>query len=293
VVRSFDVTGLTFDIAPIASTEAHLAFHDPLRRVIRLDPATMAGTIAHEVAHDLDWQLSARKYSTRSSYATDFATRNRRALAYAVENLIGEGAHMAQPDNADPSARRPAEMFARRFEWYVASALAMRGRSNAYLSSAQNDWIRGYGSAVRPDASRAAAQSFAALLAETTNMDRSALADAERIVVESAPVIVRVLLRASAAPNGMQLRAQTFAELREWECSNAWHAGKSERPGIQWFIDALSAAASKPVAHANGSADGDFVTVAPVSTAVSGDQFTLRLSSCNPLRGVVLAGSMR
>lgn len=168
VLRSMDLSGLAFEIAPIRADAGHLAFHESKRRVIRFDPSTMAGTIAHEIGHDLDWQLARAKYRTRNSYATDYATRTSRSLAYMVENL-----------NQDHS--RPAEVFARGFEWYVAASLAARGRSNGYLTSLQNEWNVGYGAAQRP-AGPYAAKSFAALLAEAAGLDRAAQSRVEALV---------------------------------------------------------------------------------------------------------------
>lgn len=192
IMRSMDLAGLTFHIAPIDPEAGHLAFHDPARRVIRLDPATMSGTLAHEIGHDLDWQLARRKYRTRKTYATDFATRTSRNLAYTVENLIAVAAPMDPPNASERIANRPAEVFARRFEWYVASALALEGRSNGDLSSVQSDWNPGYGSARRPDATAGSAKAFASLLAEATRMDRTQRAAVERVVVESAPRALRM-----------------------------------------------------------------------------------------------------
>ena len=286
-IRTLDVSGLTFEIGPIAANAPHLAFHDPRRRVIRLDPATMAGTIAHEVGHDLDWQLAARKYRTRANYATDFATRNRRALAYAVESLSGT-AQMAQTSGADAAARRPAEIFARRFEWYVASALALQGRSSGYLSSVQSDWIAGYGSAVRPEATAAAAKSFAALVAEAANMDRSDLAAVQRTVIESSPLITRLLKRATES--GAHSRQLTLNELREWECAAAWQSARDSRSGLYRFLDVLTDAAHDGPSKVD-SVRG-VVTLDPVR-AIVGNSLGLHGRGCNRLNGVFLAQSVR
>jgi hypothetical protein len=246
VVRSIDLSGLTFRVGSLDATAPHLAYHEPRKRVIHLDPATMAGTIAHEVGHDLDWQLAAHKYRTRSNYATDYATQNRRTLAYAVRNLTGATAPMNKPSPDDTGARRPAEIFARRFEWYVASALAQRGRSNGYLSSAQNDWIEGYGAAVRPDPTATAAISFAAILADATKMDRVETAAVERTIIESTPVAVRVLARAARASDRATFERQSLTDLAAWECGSAWQARGATGTSMRWFVQALSVAAFQP-----------------------------------------------
>ena len=209
VTPSLSVHGLTFRVAPIAPNTRHLAFHDPARRIIHIDPSAVAGTIAHEIAHDLDWQMSKRKYRTKSNYATDYAASNGRVLAYAVSNLVAERALMGDP--ADAAVERPAEVFARRFEWYMASALALRGRSNGYLSPVQNDWITGYSSAVRPDPSPAAARSFAELLAEATRMNRSERENIVRTVVESTPAALYCRAMTHAAARSPLRVAQSTA----------------------------------------------------------------------------------
>jgi hypothetical protein len=211
VTPSLSVHGLTFRVAPIAPNTRHLAFHDPARRIIHIDPSAVAGTIAHEIAHDLDWQMSKRKYRTKSNYATDYAASNGRVLAYAVSNLVAERALMGDPAELDAAVERPAEVFARRFEWYMASALALRGRSNGYLSPVQNDWITGYSSAVRPDPSPAAARSFAELLAEATRMNRSERENIVRTVVESTPAAIYCRAVTQAARSPLRVAQSTAA----------------------------------------------------------------------------------
>jgi hypothetical protein len=292
VIRTIDLAGLTFHIGPLDATAPHLAYHEPRKRVIHLDPATTAGTLAHEVAHDLDWQLAARKYRTRSNYATDYATRNHRTLAYAVRNLTGATAPMNKPAPDDPGARRPAEIFARRFEWYVASALAQRGLSNGYLSSAQNDWIAGYGAAVRPDPTARAAISFAAILADATKMDRVETSAVERTITESTPVAVRVLARAGSSTDRATFDRQSLTDLAEWECAGAWRPRGAAGTAMRWFVRALGEAAFQPgvvalapaVAPATDSPlqpRGDMLAaVRPIGT---------RGGSCATLIGAVLA----
>lgn len=291
VVRSIDLSGLTFRIGALDPTAPHLAYHEPRKRVIHLDPATTAGTIAHEVGHDLDWQLAARKYRTRSNYATDYATQNRHTLAYAVRNLTGETAPMNKPSPEDPGMQRPAEIFARRFEWYVASALAQRGLSNGYLSSAQNDWIAGYGAAVRPDPAATAAISFAAILADATSMNRVETAAVERTITESTPVAVRVLARAARSSDRAAFERQSLTELAEWECGSAWQARGATGTSMRWFVQALGEAAFRSsiaaLAPAAPAAKSPLQPRADVLAAVR--QIGTRSGSCATLIGAVLA----
>lgn len=293
VVRTIDLSGLTFRVGPLDPSAPHLAYHEPRKRVIHLDPATTAGTIAHEIAHDLDWQLAARKYRTRSNYATDYATQNHRTLAHAVRNLTGATAPMNKPSSDHAAEQRPAEIFARRFEWYVASALAQRGLSNGYLSSAQNDWIAGYGAAVRPDPAATAAISFAAILADATNMDRVETAAVERTITESAPVAVRVLDRASRSSDRATFERKALTDLAEWECSSAWRARGATGTSMRWFVHALSEAAFRPSVVAlapvmvTPPANTPLLPHADALAAVR--QIGTRSGSCATLIGAVLA----
>ena len=132
VLPALDFRGLRvrFGRAPAGSTV--LALHDPQHRTVFLPPATGAGTIAHEFAHDLDYQVAERRYGIRGDYATDFATRTERGrLAASVTGL--SGATLVAPAPGDPAvpdhAHRPAEVFARSMEWFVAVSLAREGRT--------------------------------------------------------------------------------------------------------------------------------------------------------------------
>ena len=158
VLPTATFSGLRFDVRPIHADARYQAYHDPRNRVIRIDPTAHAGTIAHELGHDLDWQLARRKYAVSGRYATDYAMKRDRGLTYLVANLGTEG-------------DRPTEAFARRFEWYVAAALAERGIMNGVLSSVQNDWINGHGWAIKPDATPIATSSFASILAQAARMN--------------------------------------------------------------------------------------------------------------------------
>ncbi len=135
-----------------------LALHDPERRILYLPPATSAGTIAHELAHDLDWQVAERRYGVEGDYATDLAARasTRRGrpsdpLSYSVSGLAG--AALAPGGRGLPPSHqhRPAEVFARNVEWFVAAALAQQGIMDGYLSSVQDELLTGYGSVLPPD----------------------------------------------------------------------------------------------------------------------------------------------
>jgi hypothetical protein len=144
-----------------------LALHDPRTRRVILPPASAAGTIAHEIAHDLDWQVALRRYRVRGDYASDRATRvpNDR-LAMRMQELAAAALEAVEADNASGHARRPAEIFARNVDWFVAVSLAADGRSNGYLTSIQDDVLTGYGTARSPDITGAAGETLVTILDE-------------------------------------------------------------------------------------------------------------------------------
>lgn len=156
VLPALDLRGLRIHFGETRSASATLAVHDPRSRTIYFPPATSAGTIAHEVAHDLDWQVSLRRYRVRGDYATDRATRLQRdRLAVSLQGLTTAALLPPLPGDRTPPphATRPAEVFARSVDWFVVAALAREGRMNGYLSSVQDDVLTGYGTVPQPDVS--------------------------------------------------------------------------------------------------------------------------------------------
>lgn len=150
-----------------------LAMHDPQGRRLVLPPATSAGTIGHELAHDLDWQVALRRYRVRGDYATDRADRTRDlALATRVRNLAASSRAASPGGTSSAHARRPAEIFARNVDWYLAVSLAREGRRNGYLSSVQDEVITGYGTVRPPDVSGEAGEALMTILAELAPLYR-------------------------------------------------------------------------------------------------------------------------
>lgn len=150
---------------------ATLAMHDPGSRTIHLPIATSAGAIAHEVAHDLDWQMGRRRYGRRGSYGTDVVVREQRGrLAASLRGLTSArlippaGANAARP----PDDVRPAEVFARTLDWFVSIALAREGRVNGYLSAVQDEVLSGHVAVLPRDVSGWSAEALAGVLEEMT-----------------------------------------------------------------------------------------------------------------------------
>jgi hypothetical protein len=129
--------------------------HDPKARELLLPPGSSAGTIAHEVAHDLDWQVALRRYRVRGDYASDRAARTGNDRLAARVRDLGQNAALdyGADDRAGAHARRPAENFARAVDWFVTASLASQGRTNGYLSSVQDYALTGYGTVRPPDIS--------------------------------------------------------------------------------------------------------------------------------------------
>lgn len=166
VLPSLDLRGLNIRFEPRAGSPGTLAVHDPKTRTMYVPAITAAGTIAHEVAHDIDWQTALRRYRVRGDYGTDRAMRLADdQLGRALRGLAAASLPEGISDHS-AHASRPAEIFARSVDWFVAVALARDQRVNGYLSSVQDDVLTGYGTVTAPDVSGAAGQALVALLDE-------------------------------------------------------------------------------------------------------------------------------
>jgi hypothetical protein len=146
--------------------------HDPATRTVFLPVTTSAGVIAHELAHDLDWQSARTRYGLRGTYSTDRAVREYRdRLAASMLELsdAGPGESSLGTDGARvlPSSR-PTEVFARNVDWFVSAVLARDGRMNGYLSAVQDGVLTGYGAVAAPEVAREGAQAMIGALDEMT-----------------------------------------------------------------------------------------------------------------------------
>ena len=172
VLPAFAVRGLGVHFGVSPMRDAALAMHDPATRTIFLPVTTSAGVIAHELAHDLDWQSARTRYGLRGTYSTDRAVRQYRdRLATSMLELsdAGQGESSLGTEGARviPSAR-PTEVFARNVDWFVSAVLARDGRMNGYLSAAQDGVLTGYGAVAAPEVSRDGAQAMIRALDEMT-----------------------------------------------------------------------------------------------------------------------------
>lgn len=147
VFPALSLNGLNVTFGTATLRDSALAMHDPRTRTLQLSVATSGGTLAHEVSHDLDWQTARRLFADGRGYSTDRAMHDQRGpLASSVSTLAAE-ARLFRWYSGGPSAvpgDRPAEVFARSADWFVASALALHGRSNGFLTAVQDAMLPGY-----------------------------------------------------------------------------------------------------------------------------------------------------
>jgi hypothetical protein len=153
---SFEGLSVAFGTTQLA--DSALAMHDPRTRTVRLTIGTSAGTLAHELAHDLDWQTARRLFASHGGYSTDRAVSEKRgALAASLRGL-----------SASRTRDRPTEVFARGADWFVASALASRGRSNGFLTAVQDASLPGYAAGSPAAVGASGAQSLMSALDQMT-----------------------------------------------------------------------------------------------------------------------------
>lgn len=146
VLPDVSVRGIGLHFGESVMRDTALALHDPVTRTVYLPFATAAGSIAHELAHDIDWQVARARYTKRAGYSTDFAVREQRGrLAASLGGLTTARLVPPIPENGfRPSpSQRPAEVFARSADWFVAASLAGEGRMNGYLSGIQDARVAG------------------------------------------------------------------------------------------------------------------------------------------------------
>jgi hypothetical protein len=178
VFPALSVAGLNIAFGTAGLPDSALAMHDPRTRTLQLTINTSAGTIAHELAHDLDWQTSRRMFAVAGGYSTDRSIREQRgALASSMRGLAE--ARLMRPlagsAATTPLPERPAELFARGADWFASSVLAMRGRSNGFLTGVQDGTLPGY-AAGAPTIGAAGASALVAAIDQMTFVPDSAQA---------------------------------------------------------------------------------------------------------------------
>jgi hypothetical protein len=155
VLPGFDPRGLRVHFGSSPLGDRALALHDPIRRTIFFPPASHSGVMAHEFAHDLDWQAAKREYGGTGWYRTDHALRQSvDRLAGALRQMASATRNDSAGDGRMTGVARPTEVLARNVDWFVSASLAREGRVNGHLTAAQDPVLTGYASAITPEAAR-------------------------------------------------------------------------------------------------------------------------------------------
>ena len=180
VLPTFTATGAHVRFSARAPSDTLLALHVAQSRTLVLPIGTGSGTLAHELAHDLDARAARTRYA-RGGYATDLAVRRQDGrMAASVAGLTRAPLVAPTEGGTSPHRQRPAEVFARTIEWLVPVALARDGRMNGFLSSVQDELLTGAGSVQPTDVSLGAIPALADVLEEMPATDAQDAARAIR-----------------------------------------------------------------------------------------------------------------
>lgn len=200
VLPAMSVEGLRVRFVAGGLMDNALAMHDPSTRTIRLSIRTSAGTLAHELAHDLDWQAARRLYAG-VGYSSDRAMHDGRGpLSRSMRGLAAARPGTQMPSAMPKEIERPAELFARGIDWFVARSLASQGQWDGALSSAQDALLTGYAGAapalpdVAPHAGAALLDALEEMTAVPVRLRDRFLADAGDAAAVDPSLTVRELL---------------------------------------------------------------------------------------------------
>ena len=251
VLPEVSLRGLTVRVSREPGTRWALARHNPRKRIIHWPALTGPGTLAHEIAHDLDRQAAVRLYGVRGTYATTRAARlGDRPLAPALER-IGEPSRGILRA-VHPRGGAPNEVFARNVDWLVATALAARGLSDGYLSSTQDEVLTGHGTARPPgppgsydDALRTVLEAIipSARPGRLAMRGRQPPPESVLRLVLGPAVPGRPERAPFAASDMVAERARAFATLSRWKCDGARAAPDRELATAYRRLVAMGAAA--------------------------------------------------
>jgi hypothetical protein len=233
VFPDLTLDGLTVRVAESPRRGLALALHEPRSRTVYLPPTTGAGTVAHELVHDLDAQAATTHLALRGVYGTDRLTRTggsgdlaRAVRALAATTPTGNPRNplgSAPPTALAFDANRPAERLARGADFFVAASLAREGRSNGVLSAVQDGVLTGFAGVTAPEPGDGAAEALMSVLDKVTLVPpatrqwylarfgaqgvRSPLAVAQFALSAQPAWEGERALRASGVPNGLAAMA--------------------------------------------------------------------------------------
>jgi hypothetical protein len=194
-IQSFAGLGIRFGTD--ALRDSALALHDPRTRTLQLSIATSGGTLAHELSHDIDWQASRRMFASGGGYNSDRVVREQTgALASSLKSL-GEARPFRSFNGAGsaPPSDRPAELFARGTDWFVASVLAQQGRMNGFLSAIGDGSIAGYAAGAPTAVGAAATTSLLSAIEAMTYVPDSVRASFEATWADPESIDPTLLVR--------------------------------------------------------------------------------------------------
>jgi len=206
-IQSFAGLGIRFGTDRLR--DSALALHDPRTRTLQLSIATSGGTIAHELSHDIDWQASRRMFAAGGGYNSDRVVREQSgALATSLKSL-GEARPFRPFSGAGsaPPSGRPAELFARGTDWFVASVLAQQGRMNGFLSAIGDGSLAGYAAGAPSAVGSAATTSLVSAIGAMAYIPDSIRASFEATWSDPGSIdptlLVRRVLDASGSTRGV------------------------------------------------------------------------------------------
>jgi hypothetical protein len=166
-IPGYDPAGLSFNVEMKALPDSALALHDPRTHTIRLSAMTPSGTLAHELAHDVDWRAARRLFAKSGGYATDRSIHEGSIrLSSSMRGLTS--ARIAGRRISPYGSSRPAEVFARSVDWFVTDVLASMGRSNGYLTAIEDPLLSGFAAVPADAPALDAARALVGTLAEMT-----------------------------------------------------------------------------------------------------------------------------
>ena len=166
VFPQLNLSGVTVRFRMTSPADSALAMHEPQSRTLHLPVGTAAGTLTHEIAHDLDRQVSASL--GRAGYWSDAASRHVDPKLRGAASRVAASLRAMTEETADgrrdrDASERPAEIFATRVDWFVSHALARQGQSSGFLSAVQDEMITGH--VLHPERLRGATRSRSLLTA--------------------------------------------------------------------------------------------------------------------------------
>ena len=202
------LSGVNVRFRITSPADSALAMHEPRTRTLHLPLSTAAGTLSHELAHDLDRQVSIQQ--GRAGYWSDAVSRSPGRQMRGSANRVAASLRTLTEETANGlsgriASDRPAEVFATRVDWFVSQSLARQGISSGFLSAVQDEMLTGH--VLHPERLRGADRSRSLLnaLEGMTTVAPFARAESE----PTAYALMQYVLRAPLERRGVRMSALT------------------------------------------------------------------------------------